>query len=208
MSAIIANTIGSQYDFQPTDGKNLSECPEGMEWVRISEKKIGKGKGKTVAAISVPSVEFEYVLFTDAFATARKEYLTELQRAGKITLSAEDVSEQAVFNWYAGQAFSGESISNWFDQEMGVYLTMNICTVKGWNEQALDKAQETYVNTKLTAYKAAFMECAAKFPKLAEEQKKELLRVIDLNDLSGSIVDRIKDKISVKVQAMEEALGF
>lgn len=208
MSTIIANIIGTVFDFQSTDGKNLGECPEGMEWVRISEKKVGKGKGKTVAAISIPSMDYINPIIAEAFTNYRREMLTAAYRAGKKQMQIEELGDTAVTNWYLAQSFSAESIDNWFDTEMGVYLAMNICTTKGWEESSLDEEQQKYVNTKLVAYKAAFLECATKFPKLAEEQKKELIRVIDLNDLSGSIVDRIKDKIGAKAVVMEEALGF
>lgn len=208
MTNIIANTIGNVYDFQSTDGKNLTDCPEGMEWIKISEKKVGKGKGKTVAAISVPTIQFEQALFTDAFNTARKEMLTMFHRAGKQSLSAEEIGETAVFTWYSLQAFSSDSIGVWFDGEMSEYLAMNICTLKGWEQESLDSEQEKYVNTKCAAYKAAFLECGSKFPKLSPEQKKELVRVININELSGGIVDKIMDKLVVKEQAMEEALGF
>lgn len=205
---IIANTIGNVYDFQSTDGKNLSDCPEGMEWVKISEKKVGKGKGKTIAAISVPVIQFEQSLFTDAFNTARKEMLTMFHRAGKQSLGAEEIGENAVFTWYSLQAFSSESIAAWFDSEMSAYLTMNVCAAKGWEEESLDSEQAKYLLNKATAYKAAFLECASKFPKLSPEQKKELVRVISINELSGGIVDRIMDKLVVKEEKLEEALGF
>lgn len=208
MTTITMNAIGTTFDFQTTDGKNLGEVVEGMEWVRISEKKVGKGKGKTISAISVPSIQSVNPIYLDALSTARKEMLTNLYRAGKKQLGVDEVGEESVIRWYAAQSFSAESIGNWFDTEMGEYLEMNICTVKGWEMDSMDAAQQKYVNTKCAAYKAAFLECAAKFPKLAPEQKKELIRVITINELSGGIVDRIMDKLAVKEVKVEESLGF
>jgi len=208
MSQIVMNTIGNVLQFQSTDGKNLADPVEGMEWVRISEKKIGKGKGKTVAAISVMSIPQSCPLFADAFNAARKEMLTAYHRAGKKTVTIEECGFEAVSNWYTAQSFSPESIAQWFTEEMGEYLTMNICIAKGWDSDNLTGDAEKYVENKLVAYKAAFMECGAKFPKLTAEQKKELIRVIQLNELKGGIVDKIVEKISEKAVQLEEALGF
>lgn len=197
----------AQYEFQLSDGKNLGEVMNGMEWVRISEKKIGKGKGKTIAAISLPTIDIPNQLFADAFTQARKEMLTMMHRAGKKAIGEQDADLPAVIRWYAAQSFSVDSIGEWFREEMSVYLRMNICAAKGWNEAELSEEQTTYIDTKLASYAAAFLECGAKFPKLAPAQRAELIRVIGINELSGGIVDKIMSKLEVK-ETVEEALGF
>ena len=205
---IVMNAIGSKFTFQSTDGKNLGPAIDGMEWVRISEKKIGKGKGKTVAAISVPSISTDHALFTDALNSERKEMLTNLYRNGVKEVSEDECGFDAVIRFYAGKVFSEDAIGEWFDSEMGEYLGMNICTARGWDDSGLSEDQRKILDTKLAAYKAAFLECGAKFPKLAPEQRKELIRVIRLNELSGGIVDRIMEKLEPKTVSVEESLGF
>lgn len=208
MNTINMNAIGNVFDFQESDGKNLGKEIEGMEWVRISEKKIGKGKGKTIAAISLPAIGTDLQpLFADALNTTRKEMLTMAFRAGQRQMSEDESDASAVHNYYAAQVFSVDAIAGWFDTEMGVYLAMNVCAAKGWKDEELTGEQQTYINTKLASYKAAFLECGSKFPKLSPEQKKELIRVIGINELSGGIVDRIRCKLEVK-ESVEEALGF
>src|ERR1700741_5567202 len=147
MSQIIMNAIGSMFTFQSTDGKNLGPAIDGMEWVRISEKKIGKGKGKTVAAISVPSITTDHALFTDALVAERKEMLTNLYRNGVKEVSEDECGFDAVIRFYAGKVFSEDAIGEWFDAEMGEYLAMNICAAKGWNDGELDSMQTKYLET-------------------------------------------------------------
>jgi hypothetical protein len=89
---------------------------------------------------------------------------------------------------------------------MAPLLGFSIATAKGWNDASLTAEQTKYVEQKQAAYRASYVECAAKFPKLNPTQMSELARVIALVELSGPIVDRIKDKIVPKVA--EESLGF
>lgn len=192
-----------------TDGKGLKEI-EGMEWVKIPEKREGKGKGKTIAALSLPRLEYDAGtlsgLFNQAVNELRREYVVSAYRAGTKQFTSDDLSEEMLAKFWSEKSFSAESVGSWFDNEMAPLLAISICAAKGWNDESLDVAQQKYVEQKQAAYRGSYLECAAKFPKLNPTQMAELARVIDLVELSGPIVDRIKEKITPKVS--EENLGF
>jgi hypothetical protein len=194
-----------------TDGKGL-DAVEGMEWVKIPEKKVdgGRGKGKTVAAVSVPALQFDAGnlsgILNEAVNTLRRELIVNLYRAGQKEFTGEDISEDAVASYWTSKNWSAEGIASWFDMEMEPVLVIAISAAKGWNDESLSGEQQQYVASKCAAYKASYVACADKFPKLNAAQSGELLRVLNLAELSGPIADRIREKITPKIA--EESLGF
>lgn len=191
-----------------SDGKGLKDV-EGMEWVKIPEKREGKGKGKTIAAVSLPALEYDAGILSGVLNQAvnelRRELVVSLHRAGAQSYTEQDVSEESIARFWSEKSFSAESVGVWFDTDMAPLLAYSIQVAKGWNDP-LTPDQDKYINQKLAAYRGSYVECAAKFPKLNPTQMAELARVIALVELSGPIVDRIKDKIVPKVA--EESLGF
>lgn len=194
-----------------SDGKGLKEV-EGMEWVKIPEKREGKGKGKTVAAVSLPVLEYDAGILSGILNQAvndlRRELVVSLFRAGAEKFTEQDIGEDAIAKFWSEKSFSADSVGTWFDSEMAPLLAFSIMVAKGWGNdlEALDATQGKYVEQKQAAYRGSYVECAAKFPKLNPTQMAELTRVLDLVELSGPIVDRIKEKITPKVA--EESLGF
>lgn len=192
-----------------SDGKGL-DAVEGMEWIKIPELKVGKGKGKTVAALSVPRLEYDAGILSGVLNQAvnelRRELIISGFRAGCKEFTELDLSEDAIAKFWSEKSFSADSVGTWFDNEMAPLLAFSVATAKGWNTESLSAEQEKYVEQKQAAYRASYVECASKFPKLNPTQMAELARVIDLVELNGPIVDRIKDKIVPKVA--EESLGF
>lgn len=192
-----------------SDGKGLKDV-EGMEWVKIPEKREGKGKGKTIAAVSLPVLEYDAGILSGVLNQAvnelRRELVVSLFRAGAQSYTEQDVSEESIARFWSEKSFSAESVGVWFDTDMSPLLAYSIQVAKGWKPDNLDQVQDKYIEQKLAAYRGSYVECAAKFPKLNPTQMAELARVIALVELSGPIVDRIKDKIVPKVA--EESLGF
>lgn len=192
-----------------SDGKNLKQV-DGMEWIKIPEKREGKGKGKTIAAISVPVLEYDAGILSGILNQAvnelRRELIVSMYRAGNTNLTADDIGEQVITKFWSEKSFSAETVGSWFDNEMSVVLMIAICAAKGWQEDQLDAAQGKYVEQKLAAYRASYLECTSKFPKLNPTQMAELVRIIKLGELSGPIVDRIMEKI--KPQVSGDQLGF
>lgn len=180
-----------------------------MEWVKIPEKREGKGKGKTVAALSLPVLEYDCGvlsgLFNQAVNELRRELVVSQYRAGVKEFTEQDIGEEVIAKFWSEKSFSAESVGTWFDNEMAPLLAYSVQVAKGWNDP-LNAEQEKYVEQKQAAYRGSYVECAAKFPKLNQTQMAELARVIALVELSGPIVDRIKEKITPKVA--EESLGF
>lgn len=193
-----------------SDGKGLKEV-EGMEWVKIPEKREGKGKGKTIAAVSLPVLEYDAGILSGILNQAvndlRRELVVSMFRAGSEKFTEQDIGEDAIAKFWSEKSFSADSVGVWFDSEMAPLLGFSICVAKGWGDvDSLNPEQTKYVEQKQAAYRGSYVECAAKFPKLNPTQMQELARVLDLVELSGPIVDRIKDKIVPKVA--EESLGF
>lgn len=192
-----------------SDGKGLKEV-DGMEWVKIPEKREGKGKGKTIAAVSLPVLEYDAGILSGILNQAvndlRRELVVSLYRAGSKSFTEQDLSEESIARFWSEKSFSAESVGVWFDTDMAPLLGYSIAVAKGWDIENLDPVQFKYVEQKQAAYRGSYVECAAKFPKLNPVQMAELARVIALVELSGPIVDRIKDKIVPKVA--EESLGF
>lgn len=192
-----------------SDGKGLSEI-QGMEWVKIPEKREGKGKGKTVAAVSLPALEYDAGILSgilnESVQGLRRELVVSLFRAGSKSFTEQDLSEDAIARYWSEKSFSAESVGVWFDTDMSPLLSYSIAVSKGWKPESPDATQDKYIEQKLAAYRGSYVECAAKFPKLNPLQMAELARVIALVELSGPIVDRIKDKIVPKIA--EESLGF
>lgn len=191
-----------------SDGKGLNQI-DGMEWVKIPEKREGKGKGKTIAALSVPVLEYDVGILSGILNQAvndlRRELVVSLFRAGSKSFTEQDLSEESIARYWSEKSFSAESVGVWFDTDMAPLLGYSIQVAKGWNDP-LNAEQEKYVEQKQAAYRGSYVECVAKFPKLNPLQMAELARVIALVELSGPIVDRIKEKIVPKVA--EESLGF
>lgn len=192
-----------------TDGKGMAVC-ESYEWVKIPEKREGKGKGKTIAAVSVPVLEYDAGILSGILNQAvndlRREMIVSLFRAGQVSYTEQDIGEDSIAKFWSEKSFSSESVGTWFDSEMAPLLAFSIATAKGWDAENLSPEHSKYVEQKQAAYRGSYVECAAKFPKLNQAQMSELARVIDLVELSGPIVDRIKEKITPKVA--EESLGF
>lgn len=194
---------------QASDGKGLKDIA-GMEWVKIPEKREGKGKGKTIAALSLPVIEYDAGVLSGVLNQAvnelRRELVVSLYRAGQKSFTEGDIAEEMIAKHWAEKSFSAESVGSWFDNEMAPLLAISVCAAKGWNDEQLSAEQAKYVEQKQAAYRGSYLECAAKFPKLNPTQMAELARVIGLVELSGPIVDRILEKITPKVA--EESLGF
>lgn len=203
--------------FKPGDGKDV-KVADGFRMIRVSQAEAGKrGKGKTIATICIPQLpqlielNAETLQACQALLAERLEGLQTkiVQRAGKLgqkAIAASDVDLTACLSEFAAESFSPESVGVWFDTEVSDALGFAILTSKGWNPENLNSEQVKYLETKCAAYRASFQECAAKFPGLSPDQVQELLRVINLLELSGGMVDNIREKISPKATA--QALGF
>lgn len=192
-----------------SNGKEV-KSEDGFTTVRIPEKREGKGKGKTVAFCNIlPAEEVEAGILTEMIssmlADLQKEIVISLYRAGKTQIVEDEIGVDACVRFWNEKSFSAESVGSWFDSELSPLLAFMIQTAKGWN-YTLTEEQEKYVELKCNAYRASYVECSGKFPKLSPDQMAELARVLKLSELSGPIVDRIKEKIVPQVS--ESALGF
>jgi hypothetical protein len=223
------------------DGKG-SVIPTGHRMVKIAEKKIGKGKGKTVAFSIIPFIQtaeyqenFTAVLpmLNELCEELQKDIATRMQRDGIAAIVPSDISIPACILEWTNRTFSAETVGAWFDTEVADMLALQILTAKGWdamviaecqnalnNNNLLNWAKENghtkdaadireqlkYLETKCAAYRASYVETASKFPSLNPGQCAELTRVIDLLELNGPIVSRIKDKIVPK--DTNSSLGF
>ena len=198
------------------DGKGIP-VQNGFSMVKIPEKKIGKGKGKTVAYTIIP--DFEYAVLT-APETAVKmvpimnEILQELQRDIIIRMQRDSVAavtptdigiESCIAEW-SNRTFSAETVGAWFDNEVAELLAYQIILARGFDADSLTQKQQDAIETRIAAYRASYVECASKFPSLNPAQCAELARVISLLELNGPIVARIKDKIVPK--PVSASLGF
>jgi len=198
------------------DGKGIT-VPDGHRMVKIAEKKVGKGKGKTVAFSIIPFIQtaeyqenFTAVLpmLNELCEELQRDIATRMQRDGIKAITPADISIPACILEWTNRTFSGETVGAWFDSEVAELLALQIATSKGWDVSALAEGSKEleYLEQKCAAYRASYVECASKFPSLNPAQCAELVRVIELLELNGPIVARIKDKIVPKETA--SSLGF
>lgn len=196
------------------DGKGIA-VPANHRMVKIAEKKIGKGKGKTVAFSIIPVIaateyqeNFTAVIpmLNELCEELQRDIATRMQRDGIKAIVPADINIPACILEWTSRTFSPETVGAWFDSEVSELLALQILTAKGWNAEALNAEQVKYLETKTVAYRDSYMETAAKFPSLAPDQCSELSRVIELLELTGPIVSRIRDKIVPKVTA--NSLGW
>jgi hypothetical protein len=212
MSTVQSSDPNSQNLFLiiPVAGNKDIKSEEGFVTVKIPEKREGKGKGKTVAFCNIlPTEEIDAgnltVMISSMLQDLQKEIVISLYRAGKTQIVEDEIGIDACVRFWNEKSFSAESVGSWFDSELSPLLAFMIQTAKGWNDP-LNGEQEAYVEGKCNAYRASYVECASKFPKLAPDQMAELARVLKLSELSGPIVDKIKEKIIPQVTT--SALGF
>ena len=196
------------------DGKS-AVVADGHRMVRIPEKKIGKGKGKTVAYVVIPFIPAPIApeditlclpMLNDVLEELQKDIIVRMQRDGSKAVTPSDISIEKCAQEYANRKFSAESVGFWFDNEMAEYLAVLIATAKGWNVEELAQEQQTYIEQKQTAYRASYCETAARFPKLDPVQVTELLRVLDLTEATGAVPAAIREAIKPRTSA--QALGF
>jgi hypothetical protein len=210
MSTIQNTTEQNLFLIHPVQNNKDIKEEEGFVTVKIPEKKEGKGKGKTVAFCNIlPPEQIDAGNLTPMIDSMlkdlQKEMVVSLYRAGKTQIVEDEINIDACVRFWNEKSFSAESVGSWFDNDMFPLLAFMIQSAKGWNDP-LTQEQDKYIEGKANAYKASYVECASKFPKLSPEQMGELKRVIDLSELSGPIVDRIKEKITPTATA--DALGF
>lgn len=199
-----------------SNGKDVKN-EEGFNTVRIPEKKEGKGKGKTVAYCNIAALSLSAEvgsfsgILSEVLEELQREIVISLYRAGKTQIVEDEISTDACLRYWSEKSFSSESVGTWFDGDMRPLLEFMIATAKGWipagtEEFTPSEEQGKYIDGKCAAYRASYIECASKFPKLNPDQMSELRRVLDLGELSGPIVDRIREKITPVV--VSSALGF
>ena len=198
------------------DGKGVPVM-NGYSMVKIPEKKVGKGKGKTVAYCTIP--DFDYAVLTAAETAVKmvpimNEILQELQRDIIIRMQRDSVAavtptdigiESCIAEW-SNRTFSAETVGMWFDNEVAELLAYQIILARGFDAENLTQKQQESIEVRIAAYRASYVECASKFPSLNPAQCAELARVISLLELNGPIVARIKDKIVPK--PVSASLGF
>ena len=206
----------SGYIFKSGDGKGTI-VPDGQRLVKISEKKVGKGKGKTIASILIPKIDRfsseEFNLLTPILADAvqglQNEILVRMQRAGAKATSEVDIGIVAVCAEFAAREFGEIAIQRWFDDEVSEYLAALICHSRGFPESEVERteAQNKLVNERIAAYRITYSEVGKRMPVLSPDQIKELIRVMDLIECTGPVAERIREKISPK-PSVAATLGF
>ena len=210
------NAVAAGFIITAGDGKGIT-VPDGHRMVKISEKKVGKGKGKTVAFSIIPFIasqeyqeNFTAVLpmLNELCEELQRDIATRMQRDGIKAITASDINIPACVLEWTNRTFSAETVGAWFDSEVSELLALQIAVSKGWEVSTLaqDSKEMEYLEKKIAAYRASYVETAAKFPSLNPSQCTELARVIDLLELTGPIVARIKEKIVPKETAA--SLGF
>jgi len=198
------------------DGKGIT-VPDGHRMVKISEKKVGKGKGKTVAFSIIPLIaanEFQenftavVPMLNELCEELQRDIATRMQRDGIKAITASDINIPACVLEWTNRTFSAETVGAWFDSEVSELLALQIAVSKGFDVDNIveDSEQHKYLVAKTNAYRASYVETASKFPSLNPSQCTELARVLDLLELGGPIVSRIRDKIVPKETAA--SLGF
>jgi hypothetical protein len=206
--------IAAGFILSAGDGKGVT-VPDNHRMVKISEKKAGKGKGKTVSFCIIPVIaaseyqeNFTAVIpmLNELCEELQRDIATRMQRDGIKAVCASDIGIPACILEWTNRTFSVETVGAWFDAEVSDLLALQILTAKGWNAESLNAEQMRYLETKAAAYRASYVETASKFPGLNPSQCSELARVIELLELTGPIVSRIKDKIVPK--ETNSSLGF
>lgn len=197
------------------DGKG-TVIPDGHRMVKISEKKVGKGKGKTVAFSIIPFIPISgyqdnfiavMPMLNELCEELQRDIVTRMQRDGIKAVTASDISVPACILEWTNRTFSAETVGAWFDSDVAEYLALQIATSKGWDVSTMSLGKELdYLEKKVAAYRASYVETASKFPSLNPSQCTELARVLDLLELTGPIVSRIRDKIVPKETT--QSLGF
>jgi len=198
------------------DGKGIT-VPANHRMVRIAEKKVGKGKGKTVAFSIIPLIaaqEFQenftavIPMLNELCEELQRDIATRMQRDGIKAITASDINIPACVLEWTNRTFSAETVGAWFDSEVSELLALQVAISKGFDVDNIveDSEQHKYLVAKTNAYRASYVETASKFPSLNPSQCTELVRVLDLLELSGPIVSRIRDKIVPKETAA--SLGF
>lgn len=210
------NAVAGGFIITSGDGKGIT-VPAGHRMVKISEKKVGKGKGKTVAFSIIPFIaaaEYEenftavLPMLNELCEELQRDIATRMQRDGIKAITASDINVPACILEWTNRTFSAETVGAWFDSDVSEYLALQIAVSKGFDTDNIveDSEQHKYLVAKVNAYRASYVECASKFPSLNPSQCTELVRVLDLLELTGPIVSRIRDKIVPKETAT--SLGF
>lgn len=216
ISAAAAAAVNTGFFITAGDGKGIT-IPKNHSMVKIPEKKIGKGKGKTVAYCLIPEFENDILVETEnvtKMVPILNEILCELQRDIIIRMQRDrigavtptDIGIDSCIAEWTNRTFSAETVGAWFDNEVAELLAYQIILARGFDADALTREQKEAIETRIAAYRASYVECASKFPSLNPAQCAELARVISLLELSGPIVARIKDKIVPK--PVNSSLGF
>lgn len=209
------STTSTGFFITAGDGKGVV-IPPGQRMVKIAEKKIGKGKGKTVAFSIIPFLqpkEFEanftavLPMLGELCEELQKDIVTRMQRDGIKAVTLDDISIPACVLEWRNKSFSAETVGAWFDTEVAELLAFQIATVKGWDVETLDAEQTKYLETKTAAYRASYLSTVPKNALLNPHQCAELVRVIDLLELTGPIVSKIREKIEAP-KAEQNSLGF
>jgi hypothetical protein len=188
--------------------------PVGHRMVKASEKKLGKGKGKTIAFCLLPAMptttidnwELFLPMLVDLCIKLENGIVTRIAREGGKAVTVDQLNATALALEYSNQTFSEESVAAWFDAEMAELLAYEIAVAKGWNVDALSNEQMKLLETKCAAYKASYVVSAKKGIQLDPAAIQELLRVLALTEVSGPIPDAIREKITPK--DVGESLGF
>ena len=198
------------------DGKGVP-VTSGFNMVKIPEKKVGKGKGKTVAYCIIPDILYSDLTekeTTAKLAPVMEEILKELQRDIIIRMQRDSIAavtptdigiDSCVAEW-TNRTFSAETVGAWFDNEVAELLSYHIIVARNLDAENLTEKQQAGIETRISAYRASYVETASKFPTLNPAQCAELIRVVDLLELAGPIVSRIRDKIVPK--PVNASLGF
>ena len=199
------------------DGKGVG-TPEFHRMVKVSEKKIGRGKGKTVAFINIPavihSVDVESAdatqalqpMIIDCIEELQRDIITRMQRDGIKSVTPKDIGLPACMEEWTNRTFSAETVGLWFDNEVAELLAYQIILNRGFDAENLTAKQQESIESRVATYRASYCITAAKFLGIGPDVCAELIRVIELLELTGPIVERIKDKIIPK--PMNESLGF
>lgn len=214
METQVTQTPVNGFILSAGDGKGIA-IPDGHRMIKIAEKKVGKGKGKTVSFCIVPFIQtaeyqenFTAVLpmLNELCEELQRDIATRMQRDGIKAITPADISIPACILEWTNRTFSAETVGAWFDSDVAELLALQIAIAKGWNAEELNEEQTKYLETKCAAYRASYVETASKFPSLNPSQCQELVRVLELLELTGPIVSRIRDKIVPKETS--SSLGF
>lgn len=212
----LANINNSGFFISSGDGKGIT-VQAGFNMVKIPEKKIGKGKGKTVAFCIIPNIIHSNLvesvtanklapIVAELLEELQRDIIIRMQRDNIAAVTVTDIGIDSCLAEWGNRTFSADTVGMWFDNECAELLAYQIILARGFDADNLTAKQTESIEGRIAAYRASYVETASKFPSLNPVQCAELVRVISLLELSGPIVSRIKDKIVPKPVAT--SLGF